>query len=80
MTTITIEIPESLDAQLSLASERTNTSKQILAKRALQEFLRHESNDVATTQTVADIADHLFGVIDVDAPTDVSTNKKYLEG
>ena len=31
-------------------------------------------------RTVAEIAGHLFGTIDVDAPKDVSTNKKYLEG
>ena len=31
-------------------------------------------------KTVADVASHLFGVIDVDAPSDLSTNKKHLEG
>ena len=31
-------------------------------------------------KTVADVASHLFGVIDVEAPTDISTNKKHLEG
>ena len=33
-----------------------------------------------STGTVAEVASHLFGVIDVDAATDVSTNKKHLEG
>ena len=33
-----------------------------------------------TNKTVADVASHLFGVIDVDAPKDISTNKTYLEG
>lgn len=31
-------------------------------------------------KTVADVASHLFGVIDVEAPADLSTNKKHLEG
>ena len=31
-------------------------------------------------RTVAEVAGHLFGTIDADAPEDVSTNKKYLEG
>ena len=31
-------------------------------------------------KTVAEIAGHLFGTIDVDAPKDVSTNRTYLEG
>jgi predicted DNA-binding antitoxin AbrB/MazE fold protein len=33
-----------------------------------------------TNKTVADVASHLFGIIDTDAPKDVSTNKTYLEG
>ncbi len=33
-----------------------------------------------STGTVAEVASHLFGVIDIDAPTDLSTNKKHLEG
>lgn len=80
MTTLTIELPEALDAQLSLASERTNMSKQILAKRALQEFLSLQAENVAPARTVADVASHLFGVIDIDAPTDISINKNYFEG
>jgi predicted DNA-binding antitoxin AbrB/MazE fold protein len=31
-------------------------------------------------RTVGDVAGHLFGSIDTDAPADVSINKKYLEG
>ena len=31
-------------------------------------------------KTVAEIAGHLFGVIDVDAPKDISTNQTHLEG
>lgn len=33
-----------------------------------------------STGTVAEVASHLFGVIDVDATTDISANKKHLEG
>jgi|GEM_PF-5509842 len=33
-----------------------------------------------STGTVAEVAGHLFGVIDVDAPTDLSTKKKHLDG
>jgi hypothetical protein len=36
--------------------------------------------DDTANETVADLAGHLFGVIDVEAPSDISTNKKYLEG
>ncbi len=33
-----------------------------------------------STRTVADVASHLFGVIDDEAPTDLSTNKKHMDG
>jgi hypothetical protein len=36
--------------------------------------------EVESNKTVADVASHLFGVIDVEAPSDLSTNKKHLEG
>ena len=48
---------------------KPNTRVQIIVK------VEEESN-----KTVADMASHLFGVIDVEAPTDLSTNKKHLEG
>ncbi len=48
---------------------KPNTRVQIIVK------VEEESN-----KTVADVASHLFGVIDAEAPTDLSTNKKHLEG
>jgi predicted DNA-binding antitoxin AbrB/MazE fold protein len=33
-----------------------------------------------STATVGEVAGHLFGVIDVDGPTDLSTNKEHLDG
>ncbi len=48
---------------------KPNTRVQIIVK------VKEESN-----KTVADVASHLFGVIDVEAPGDLSTNKKHLEG
>ena len=48
---------------------KPNTRVQIFVK------IDDESN-----KTVAEVASHLFGVIDVEAPNDLSTNKKHLEG
>ena len=36
--------------------------------------------ELLTDKTVADVASHLFGVIDVAGPSDLSTNKQHLEG
>ncbi len=80
MTTLTIEISETLDKQVSVVEKRSKLSKEKLAARVLQDFINRQTKNGSSKQTVADLAGHLFGAIDVDAPTDVSTNKKYLEG
>ena len=54
------------DTQVSL---KPNTRVQIVVN------VENESK-----KTVADVASHLFGIIDADAPHDVSSNKTYLEG
>ena len=36
--------------------------------------------DEVSKTTVADVAKHLFGVIDIDGPVDLSVNKQHLEG
>lgn len=80
MATLTIEISETLDEQVSVAAERSKLSKEKLAAKALQDFINRQAKNGASEKTVGDVARHLFGAIDADAPADVSTNKKYLEG
>jgi len=80
MTTLTIEISETLDKQVSVVAKRSKLSKEKLAAKALQDFINRQTKNGSSKKTVADLAGHLFGAIDVDAPVDVSTNKKYLEG
>lgn len=79
MTTLTIEISEVLDEQVSVAAKRSKLSKEKLAAKALQDFINRQAINGSPKQTVADVAGHLFGAIDVDAAADVSTNKTYLE-
>ncbi len=80
MTVLTIEMSETLDEQVSDVAKRSKLSKEKLAARALQDFINRQTKNGSSKQMVADVAGHLFGVVDVDAPNDVSTNKKYLEG
>ena len=80
MTTLTIEISETLDGQFSDIARREKLSKEKLAAKALQDFIDRQTKNGSSKQTVADVAGHLFGSIEADAPTDVSTNKKYLKG
>ena len=79
MTELVIELPESLDRELSKVAKRSQTSKTNLAKRALREFLKRQANEKEQTKTVAEVAGHLFGAIDVEGPKDLSTNKEYFE-
>ncbi len=79
MTTLTIEISETLDEQVSVAAERSKLSKEKLAAKALQDFINRQAKNGVSEKTVGDVAGHLFGAIDADAPADVSTNKTYLE-
>lgn len=80
MTTLTIEISETLDEQVSAIAARSKLSKEELAATALQDFINRQTKNGSSKRSVADVAGHLFGVINVDAPDDVSTNKKYLDG
>ncbi len=48
---------------------KPNTHVQIVVK-----------TDDEKNKTVTGLAVHLFGIIDVEAPSDISTNKKYLAG
>ncbi len=80
MTTLTIEITDTLDEKVTDVAKRSKLSKEKLAEKALQDFVERQTKNGSTPKTVAELAGHLFGKIDVDAPKNVSTNKDYLEG
>ena len=84
MTTLTLKLPKALDEQLTTAAKRRRASKTALARKALEDYLAKQAVAVpdadSPVRTVGELAGHLFGCIDVDGPTDLSTNKKYFEG
>lgn len=80
MTTLTLEISETLDEKVTDVAKRSKLSKEKLAEKALQDFVERQAKNGSTPKTVAELSGHLFGKIDADAPNDVSTNKDYLEG
>lgn len=80
MTTLTLKLPKALDEKLTAVAKRRRASKTAIVRRALQEYLAQQKEATPTPLTVADLAGHLIGCIDVDGPTDLSTNKKYFEG
>lgn len=69
MTTLTIEISETLDVQFSDIARREKLSKEKLAAKALQDFIDRRTKNGLSKKTVADVAGHLFDAIDAeDAP------------
>jgi predicted transcriptional regulator len=82
MTTLTLKLPEALDEQLTTIAKRRRSSKTTLVLKAIEAYLAGQSVTAAPSKapTVEELAGHLIGCIDVDGPTDLSTNKKYFEG
>ena len=79
MTTLTLKIPESMAAELEAKAKCLSTSKSEVTRNALDKYL-HDSPK-GGGQSAYDVAMAL-GVIGAikDGPSDLATNKKYLEG
>ena len=82
MTTLTLKLPKALDLQLTAAAKRRRASKTVLARQAIEAYLAQDTLPESPLErpTVAELAGHLIGCIDVEGPADLSTNKKYMEG
>jgi predicted transcriptional regulator len=76
MKTVSLKMPEDLEAQLSEAARRTGRSKSLLVRMALSEFLPRGSRSSGRS-FLARAAD-LAGC--VAAAPDLSTNKRRLRG
>ncbi len=93
MTTLTLRLSKALDAQLTTAAKLRRASKTAIARKALAEYLTRQQEPTReylenylaqhgepAPESFAARAAHLIGCIDVDGPTDLSTNKKYFAG
>lgn len=83
MTTLTLKLSKALDLQLTETAQRRRASKTALARQAIETYLAQTAppeNTAEPRPTVAELAGHLIGCIDVDGPTDLSTNKIHMEG
>ena len=77
MKTLTVKLPEELDAKLSTAAEQRGESKSSVVREAIAAYLGREGE---TTSDVScyDLAKDLAG--SCDGPRDLSRNKKHLQG
>jgi predicted transcriptional regulator len=76
MKTVSLKMPETLDAELEDLARRTGRSKSLVVRMALAEFLPRQSRS-SSRSFLARAAD-LVG--SVRAERDLSTNKRRLEG
>ncbi len=75
MRTLSVKLPDGLDARLTAVARRRRTSKSALARKALEAVL-HESGK-RTPGSALDLVRDLVGC--VAGPADLSVNKAYLQ-
>lgn len=76
MKTLSLKLPEALDAQLTAMAKQRNTSKAAVAREALEEWLAHADGRRAVT--CGELAGDLLG--SVEGPGDLSCNPAHMEG
>jgi len=77
MKTITIKVPEELDARLTKRAKRRGVSKSEIAREALARELKTESVD--EEPSAYDVMKGGCGIVD-SGITDLATNPKHMEG
>jgi hypothetical protein len=76
MKTISLKLPEALDSKLSATARRLKRTKSAVIREVLEEHLN--GTTPAKPISCYDLTADLCGCL--DGPTDLATNKKYLEG
>ncbi len=76
MTTITLKLPDGLDAKLKAAAKRAGSTKSELTRKAIEVFLG--SPGVAKRGSCLELANDLAGCL--RGPKDLSSKKKHLAG
>lgn len=76
MKTISVKIPEVLDAQVAVLARQQHAKKATVIRQALEAFL--DKPGVPKQLSCYDLAKDLAGCF--EGPGDLSYNKKYLEG
>ncbi|MBI2501927.1 MAG: CopG family transcriptional regulator [Candidatus Latescibacteria bacterium] len=76
MKTLTVKIPEELEAKLERLVAQRGASKSALIRAALEELTTNA--ETVQPHSCLDLARDLLG--QADGPTDLSYNKKHLKG
>ena len=80
MKTITIKVPEELDARLTKRAKRLGVSKSEVAREAIKRDLDSKKSDAVEEEPSAyDLMKDGCGCVD-SGVTDLATNPKHMEG
>ena len=74
MDTLTLKVPEVLNTQLNRYAQKKGITKSRIVREALVEYF--SKDDLRNTGSFIDYSEDLIGKI--EAPKDLSSNKKYL--
>jgi hypothetical protein len=74
--TISFKLPEALDSKLSAAARRLKRTKSAVVRDVLEEYL--DKSGRAKGVSCLDLCADLVGCF--EGPTDLASNKKYMEG
>ncbi|HMV84303.1 MAG TPA: ribbon-helix-helix protein, CopG family [Blastocatellia bacterium] len=76
MNILSIKLPKVLDEKLTATAKKRKKTKAALMLEALRKYLAEQE---VPPVSAYELAKDYIGIID-DGPTDLSTNKKYMEG
>lgn len=79
MNTLTVKIPESLEHELVVLTQREHLSKSEVVRRALALYMRHEPKAETPFVSALDRAGDLVGCF-AGGPDDLSCNPEHMEG
>jgi hypothetical protein len=76
MNTLTLKVPDVLNTQLNSYARQKGLSKSEIVRIALSEYF--SKDNITFEGSILDLSEDLAGSI--EAPSDISVNKDYLEG
>ncbi len=78
MVTVTVKLPPTLASQIAAAARQRRVSKSVLIRESLSGTFSNGKS--SRRSSIYERTRHLAGALKGNAPRDLSSNKKYLEG
>ncbi len=77
MKTVSMKLPDDLDARLRVFARQTGLSRSEIVRQAILAYLPGDKEH-ASAHSALDLVEDLVGC--VEGPPDLSTNRKHMEG